>query len=129
MSENIPDLYRVLACGSRLDGNFDVSMLLWESIYARLRQLPAETELIHGGANGVDQLCGKAAGLLGLAVTVYPADWERFGRSAGVRRNLQMLEQWPNLVLAWWDGKSRGTLHTVTQAQKRRIPVELVTIR
>lgn len=133
MSENIPDLYRVVCCGSRLQvkgrAEFDESVLLWDSIYARLRQLPLGTEVIHGGAQGVDVLCGKAAAVLGLAVTVYPADWETHGKRAGVLRNLQMLDQWPNLVLAWWDGKSKGTLHTITEARKRKIPVEIVTLR
>lgn len=110
----------VLCCGSRLGPNFDVSLLLWESIYTRLRQLPPETEVIHGGANGVDQLCGKAAALLGLQVTRYPADWETHGRRAGVIRNVQMLDRWPNLVLAWWDGKSKGTAHTIGEAGKRK---------
>jgi hypothetical protein len=121
-----------LCCGSRLQvkgrAEFDESVLLWESIYTRLRTLPPQTEVIHGGAQGVDQLCGKAAGLLGLAVTVFPADWEAHGKRAGVLRNLQMLDQWPDVVLAWWDGVSRGTLHTIVQAQKRKIPVEITPL-
>jgi hypothetical protein len=132
MSETIPDSYLVVCCGSRLQvkgrAEFDESILLWDSIYTRLRRLPPQTEVIHGGAQGVDVLCGKAAAVLGLAVTVYPADWETHGKRAGVLRNLQMLDQWPNLVLAWWDGKSKGTLHTITRAQMLKIPVEVTLL-
>ena len=41
---------------------------------------------------------------------------------------LQMLEQNPVLVLAWHDGKSKGTMHTIVEATKRKIPVEVVLL-
>ncbi len=40
-----------------------------------------------------------------------------------------MLESKPDLVLAFWDGQSRGTKHTITEARRRNIPVVLVTER
>lgn len=44
-------------------------------------------------------------------------------------RNIEMLDQKPDLVLAFWDGASTGTGHTVAEAGKRGIPVEIVRVR
>jgi hypothetical protein len=60
-------------------------------------------------------------------VRVFPADWERYKRRAGIIRNLEMLDQEPDLVIAFWDGKSRGTAHTIGEARRRGIPVEVVS--
>ena len=61
------------------------------------------TFVIHGGARGVDRLAGRAAVRLGIPVEVYPADWDKYGRSAGFVRNQEMLTVGrPDLVLAFW---------------------------
>jgi hypothetical protein len=110
----------VLVCGSRVwrDG---------PTIRARLKQLPRGTTIIHGGCRGADICAGAVARSLGLAVKEYPADWKGLGRSAGVRRNLAMLDQKPDLVLAFQIHGSTGTQHTIDEARKRGIPVEVVT--
>jgi hypothetical protein len=54
-----------------------------------------------------------------------PADWKTHGRSAGPKRNLMMLDMKPDLVLAFWDGKSPGTKHLIENARKRGIPVRM----
>ncbi len=77
--------------------------------------------IISGGAPGADTLAEVAAAELNLETTIFPADWERYGRSAGPKRNLQMLDTEPDLVIAFAGG--RGTAHTVRHALKRGIPV------
>ena len=110
----------VLVCGSRS----------WRDPHAiadRLAKLPRGTTIVHGGARGADALAGTVANSLGLEVLEIPADWKRYGRSAGYRRNVAMLDDYrPALVLAFWDGRSTGTAHTVREANERRIPVEIV---
>ena len=55
-----------------------------------------------------------------------PAEWDKYGRSAGPIRNIQMLDMKPVLVLAFYNKvESKGTSHTVTEAKKRRIPVKI----
>ena len=110
---------RVLVCGSRT----------WtdaRAIGARLSRLPAGTTIIHGAARGADSLAGRAAARLRLPVEASPADWAGEGRAAGFLRNRRMLDTRPNLVLAFWDGRSRGTLDCVEEATRRGIPVEIV---
>lgn len=109
---------KVLVCGSREWRDAD-------TIRERLSKLPRGTEIIHGAARGADRLAGTVAASLGMQVTEFPADWDRYGRSAGFRRNVLMLDQSPDLVIAFWLNGSTGTKHTVDQADLRGIPVEV----
>lgn len=96
--------------------------------------------LILGDANGADSLArkwavrnfvepqDKVAIAMGLKrITHYMicfADWKRLGRSAGPKRNSEMLDAEPDFVLAFPGG--RGTQNMITQAKSRGIPVRLV---
>jgi hypothetical protein len=71
---------------------------------------------------------GRIAARLGYEVEVFEADW-RLGRRAGPERNVRMLDTKPDLVLAFWDGQSRGTRHTISEARRRNITVRVVTER
>lgn len=82
--------------------------------------------------SGADMLADEVAhGELGLETEPHPAKWRRpdgsLDRSAGFRRNIEMLESGIGAVLAFWDGISQGTKHTIDQAKKRKIPVKIVT--
>ena len=116
---------KILVCGSR-------TWVETEKIRNRLMNLfldaPAGSrfKVIHGGAAGADALAGHEALRLGMRTRSFPADWKRYGKRAGIVRNLQMLDENPDLVLAFWDGSSIGTKHTIDEAKKRRISVEII---
>lgn len=78
--------------------------------------------IIHGAARGADTFADESARDLGYAVKAFPADWERHGRAAGPIRNVEMLKENPDLVIAF--GQGRGTNHTVKEAEHRGIPVK-----
>ena len=86
-----------------------------------------EMEIVSGGATGVDALGERFAKEHGLALRVVPADWKTFGRSAGPRRNEQMARIAGTLV-AFWDGKSRGTKNMIETARKLGLQVKVVSI-
>ncbi len=86
--------------------------------------LPAGTIVISGGARGVDKTAEQAARSYGLETLILPADWERFGKSAGFRRNHDIVGR-ADRVVAFWDGKSRGAKHTIDLARKAGVPVEI----
>lgn len=109
---------RILICGSRS----------WSDIHAirmRLIALPPNSTIIHGAAPGADTIAGWLAGDFGFTVHAFPADWKKHGKAAGPIRNRQMLDEKPDLVLAYWDGTSIGTSDCITEARKRGIPVEI----
>lgn len=80
------------------------------------------TVIISGTARGVDRLGEEWAKAHNVPVECYPADWERYGPSAGYRRNRIMVENAEALV-AVWDGKSRGTEHTISLAREKGLRV------
>lgn len=84
---------------------------------------PPPVTLVHGGARGADRLAGQIAREYGWTVEVHPADWERYGRSAGHRRNAEMVAAGADVVLAFPLGASRGTRGCVAAAAKAGIPV------
>jgi hypothetical protein len=81
--------------------------------------------LIEGGARGADRLAREWALASQVPVETYPAEWETYGKSAGYRRNKQMLEEGkPDLVVAFPGGK--GTANMVELATKAKVPVQRV---
>lgn len=79
------------------------------------------TEVVCGGAKGVDTLGQLWAIENQKAVKLFPADWHRNQVRAGFIRNIEML-QYCNAVIAIWDGQSRGTKHLIEQATLKGKP-------
>jgi len=87
--------------------------------------LPRDTtELVSGGARGVDACARDYALGHGLKLTEYLPEYSRYGRAAPLKRNLTIIEN-ADLVLAFWDGKSRGTKYVIDNCKKQNIPVEV----
>jgi hypothetical protein len=79
-------------------------------------KLPLRSLVIHGGAKGADTEAGIIATSLGHDVQMVRAEWDKYGKSAGYKRNKKMIEMQPDLVLAFSNG-SRGTQHTINLAR------------
>lgn len=82
------------------------------------------TTVISGGARGADRLGEQWARRHGIPVEVFPADWDKHGKSAGYIRNKEMADK-AEALIALWDGESRGTNDMIWQAQVRRLPVHI----
>lgn len=70
------------------------------------------TEIVSGGARGVDKLGEAVAKELGIPIKVFPARWDEFGKSAGYKRNVEM-GNYANAALVIWDGSSKGSKHMI----------------
>lgn len=85
------------------------------------------TQIVQGGARGADRIAHAMALELGLESITVPADWDMYGKSAGVIRNQQMLDLHSDIayVLAFHDHleESKGTKDMVRRALKKNIPV------
>jgi predicted Rossmann fold nucleotide-binding protein DprA/Smf involved in DNA uptake len=81
--------------------------------------------IVSGGAKGADILAERYAREIDIDCIVFKPDWKRYGRAAGPKRNKQIVEA-SDLIIAFWDGKSRGTYSTITLATKARKPVDVV---
>lgn len=84
--------------------------------------LPVDTVVVSGGAPGVDTWAKEAAETFGLRTKIFPADWEKHGKAAGPIRNAEIVA-FSDRVVAFWDGKSRGTLDTIKKARAAGKPV------
>lgn len=92
------------------------------------REVAPVTKVVAGGARGVDRLAASIARKAGIPVDEHPADWDRYGRSAGYRRNEEMAQAAEGL-LAIWDGESKGTKHMIDIARKAGLTVRVVIRR
>ena len=80
------------------------------------------TEIVSGGAKGIDTCAKDYALRHGLKLTEFLPEYEKYGRGAPLRRNITIIE-YADFVLAFWDGKSRGTKYVIDNCKKRNIPV------
>jgi predicted Rossmann fold nucleotide-binding protein DprA/Smf involved in DNA uptake len=81
-----------------------------------VNSLPARASIITGSASGVDAAATKAARAKGIAVQVLPASFEEISdASKSAARNQKLIDACDVLV-AFWDGTSRGTRTTVERA-------------
>lgn len=83
------------------------------------------TEIVSGGARGVDNLGEQYANSNDVNLKIFKADWSRYGKAAGPIRNGQMADYADAAVIVW-DGKSSGTKNMIEQMKKRGKPVHVV---
>ena len=95
-----------------------------EQVREYVRGLPQDTIIVSGGAGGVDITAEREAKAQGLNVEIYYPRWDLHGRGAGFARNRLIVAK-SHRVVAFWDGKSRGTQHTVSVAKEMGRPCEV----
>jgi hypothetical protein len=113
---------RVIVAGSRsfMDGKF-----MARSLDKLLARLDSGTVIVSGGARGADTLGEQYAADRGLGMMREPADWDRYGRAAGMIRNQHMSFLSSHLV-AFWNGASPGTRAMIEIARSDRLQVRVV---
>lgn len=82
-------------------------------------------EIISGGAKGADSLGEKYAIENNIKFTIFKPDWKKYGKRAGFLRNTDIINSCDS-VLAFWDGNSKGTQHSINLAHKHNKPVTII---
>ncbi len=82
-------------------------------------------EIVSGGAAGVDCCAAKYAKENGVKITVFPPQYERYGRVAPIIRNKEIVD-YSDKIIAFWNGSSKGTLSVIKYAKKTGKPCEIV---
>ena len=118
---------RVIVAGSRTISDECLIDDCMFKVYAYYSDRDIEVEWVVGGAAGVDTIAEGIGNSNGNVVTVFEADWKRYGKSAGYKRNVQMAE-YADELLAIWDGKSKGTKHMIDIARAEGLVLEIVVL-
>jgi hypothetical protein len=108
---------KILVTGGRDFDDYEMLKTVLDGLH---KENPIDT-LIHGGARGADSLADKWARDNNIHISIHLAKWDKYGRSAGPIRNREMLEEKPDLVMAFPGG--RGTADMIRQAERAGIGV------
>ena len=114
-------MFRVIITGGRDFNNYPGLVKVMHKLLSNIND---EIIVVCGKARGADSLGEKYAKERGYTIRYFPADWDMNGRSAGYIRNEEMAQNADALV-AFWDGKSRGTQHMIQTAQKHKLSVRV----
>ena len=120
-------MYRIIIAGSR---NFTDYDLLERTLldYTGLINHD-QIEIISGCTRGADKFGEEFANSLNYDIVRFPADWDRYGKSAGYRRNAEMAEYASHengVLFAFWDGMSRGTKSMIDLANRYKLDVHVI---
>jgi hypothetical protein len=110
--------------GSRDFKDLDHVRLFLEEV--KIKNPTQEYTIISGGAKGVDSVAEAKAKELGFNTLVFKAEWDKYGKSAGYKRNITIVEN-ADVVYAFWNGRSKGTKHTIDIAERMKKPVYVIS--
>ncbi len=113
----------VIIAGCRNYTDYDGAKLFIDSCLSELRK-DHDIIIMSGCSSGADLLGERYAKLNNLKIKHYPPNWRRFGRGAGPIRNRQMAEDC-DLLICFWDKKSKGTKSMIECAKKLGKQVEI----
>lgn len=111
---------KVIIAGTRTFNNYPLLSTYCDFIL----QNKFEITIVSGTAKGADKLGEQYAKSKGYPITQFKPDWDTFGKAAGYRRNSEMAQH-SDALIAFWDGKSKGTKHMIDIARKEGLKVRV----
>lgn len=85
---------------------------------------PQTTEIVSGGAVGVDRSAREYAKKHNLKLTEFLPQYEKYKKGAPLKRNDEIIE-YADLVLIFWDKKSSGTKYVIEQCKKKGVAAHI----
>jgi len=114
---------KVIIAGSRNFNNYDKLKKSCDHLLSNNKD--TEIEVISGTAEGADSLGEYYASENGYNLKQFPAEWDKYGKGAGFRRNV-IMAKYSECLIAFWDGKSRGTKHMINTAKKHGLVIKII---
>lgn len=111
---------KVIIAGSRNFNDYEKLCVFCDKILCNQTNI----EVVSGTANGADKLGEKYANERGYSIKQFPADWDKYGKGAGFRRNSQMAE-YADALIVFWDGLSKGTKHMIDLARRSNLKIKV----
>lgn len=117
-------MFRVIIAGCRYYSDYETLKTYTDYVLSNIQE---EIQIVSGCASGADSLGERYAREKGYSLMRFPADWGKYGRSAGIRRNKQMA-LYADALIAFWDGVSRGTKNMIEEASAQGLKVRIKRI-
>ena len=92
-----------------------------------MRDLSPDDIIVSGGAKGVDETAEGEARKIGMEVISVPAEWNKYGKRAGLMRN-DIIVGMADCVVAFWDGVSLGTKYTIDKAKEKNVITQVFNV-
>lgn len=117
-------MFRVIIAGSRHFNDYRLLRDFADKLLESKRAAGERIVIVSGHCYGADLLGERYARERGYQVEVYEAQWSQYGPGAGPLRNRQMAAA-ADALIAFWDGKSRGTLNMINEARGHGLAVRV----
>ncbi|UMB55348.1 DUF2493 domain-containing protein [Lutibacter sp. A64] len=122
MSKNEQTTMKLIIAGSRTFSDYKKL----KEVCDQFLQDQNNIEIVSGAYyRGADKLGEQYATEKGFPIKQFPADWKKFRRAAGPKRNQQMAK-YADALIAFWDGKSKGTKNMIDLAKKENLKVKRI---
>lgn len=115
--------FKVIVAGGRDFNDYDLLERKCNQILSN--KDPTGLEIVSGTARGADKIGETYAAYRGISIKRFPANWKKFGKSAGYIRNKEMAE-YANALIAFHDGISKGTLSMIQLMESVAKPYRVV---
>lgn len=116
-------MYTISVVGSRTFKDYTLLKRTLNEI--RERSHERSVVLVSGGARGADQLAERYAREYSLPIRILSPDWNRYGKSAGLRRNTDIVQEC-DILVAFWDQKSNGTRDSINKARRMKKDLKII---
>jgi hypothetical protein len=112
---------KIIIAGGRDFNNYELLKERCDHFF----QNQTDIEIISGNANGADKLGEQYATEKNFPLKIFKAEWNKYGNSAGFIRNTEM-SNYGEALIAFWDGKSKGTSHMIQEAKRKNLKVRII---
>ena len=114
---------KVIVAGSRDFNDYTLLCSILDGLFPK-----RDIEIVSGSARGADRLGERYAEDRWLNCMKFPANWAKYGKSAGLIRNQEMAD-YADILVAFWDYSSTGTKDMIARAKKEGLEVHVIDIR
>ena len=116
--------FKVIIAGTRFFNDYSLLKETADRLLADKITAGYSIVIVSGGCAGADLLGERYAKENGYSIDRYPAEWQKYGRKAGIMRNAVMADN-ADALIAYWDGISRGTKNMIDEARKKGLAVRV----
>jgi hypothetical protein len=112
---------KVIIAGSRSFSDYEFLCRICDQLLVN----QSDVEIVSGGCYGPDRLGERYAIVRKHKLKQMPANWKSLGKKAGPIRNEEMAK-YADALIAFWDGKSKGTMHMISMADKYKLKTRII---